>query len=50
MTVELFLELLTWQAICTTGTLHHCPTGCAFAAHEQRNADQTLVSDHGDFC
>ncbi|MNT22528.1 hypothetical protein D3C72_1579150 [compost metagenome] len=46
--VELVLELLAGQAVGMPGALHNGAARRAFAAHEDRNADQAFVADHRD--
>jgi hypothetical protein len=43
------LEHLSLEAVGAPRTLHHGPIRHGFAAHEEGDADKTLVAHHGDF-
>lgn len=47
--VELILEQLSDQLVSVAGALHDRPAGGGFTAHEQRDADEAFVADHGNF-
>jgi hypothetical protein len=47
--IELLLEQLPLEPIGRARALHHRPIGHGLPAHEQGNADDALVADHGDF-
>ena len=46
---EFPLEDLCRHAVGVTGALHHRPAGGAFAAHEERDAQQAFVARDRDF-
>ena len=45
--IKLLLQQLVLQAVGVTGALHNRPARGAFAAHEERHADDPLVADDG---
>jgi hypothetical protein len=47
---EFALEHPSLQAIGVACALHHSPVRYCFAAHEEGDADDALVADHGDLC
>ena len=47
--IELVLQQRPLQPVGVTGALHNGPAGRGLAAHEEGDADDSLVTDHGDF-
>ena len=48
--IELLFHQLRFQPKPLTGALHHRTAGGRLSAHEQGNADDALIADHGNLC
>ncbi|MND48281.1 hypothetical protein D3C80_391990 [compost metagenome] len=47
--IDLGFQSIPLKSVCVAGALHDGPARGAFAAHEHRQANQTLIADYRDF-